>query len=841
MSVTPTGHTPPQAIDRITTQPLLTSDDRVPDSITSGDGYSPPATAQAVSPGTISQALQGGNTNLANQKPQPQQTAQPQTGTQQHLTVSNQPVTQGQALTAPSNQNSNVSVVPGEPKPVVNNTVNAGANGTVLGGIPSSPHGAFNNVGNNGSASAWFSAVSLAQSSMSQNFSSAFNSTFVTLYLSQPDTLREAFSHAVRRSNGHDNHHPTHQQQPSQLVANVFNQLTQQNRLALTSSPSNTRGATGPTELLNEVDRVALTRMVAASMRDYSARAAAGSMNHMEMQSLHPQTILAAYGLMHADQLGPDWLAHGVTQLIALAQGAGPQEADVILEALALALILSSLTILVAPNGSRSESALAQTFAAMQLIGQMQDPDAFAQMFSRLGSAERLQLLTLLATLSPNAKLGGLDKMDSIALLFKAFAARSGDARPGDAQRSGIPGADANGTLGTLLGARGAMGARGDTLATERLRAELLQFVATQPASFYYAEAGNKKSFHSGRLEAVLQLIVQQLLRELAAKAGRLSRLRCDFADSIELLSTLLDLLTQRDDEDSEHSHDHQGAEEDDKDAPHTDDAINPLHAKAHFAASQKWAPSNAGLTAEFACQTLFHVVPDAKTPGKIAFRWENFGKNAIADLPRQLAPGSVVVNELQQLQDYARAAAVVPALATAAAAEPSYELLSELLMPTDAAYALGATAAGATIMARHWHCKMWAHDLTYRLNADGSKAPFDFAGYAHQQTIADDTMDRAAAATIAALPRAETAMRYDLLRMLENSQDRWVREQASQALAAGLQKLKNNDHTTVESKGEVVRSLRSPMLRDATIYFLSRYYFKLNTESPQPAKLASL
>jgi hypothetical protein len=700
---------------------------------------------------------------------------------------------------------------------------------TMLNGDPRADttnlaQGTFNNAVANDFTSTWLAAASLAQSSMSQNFSSAFASSLATLYLSQPDTLRDVFSHAVRRSNGHGNNHPTHQQQPSQLVANAFHQLNQQNRLAFISSPANTRGGAGPTALLNEVDRTAFTQMVAASMRDYSARVASGSMTHMDMQSLHPQSILAAYGLMHADQLGPDWLGHGITQLIALAQGAGPQEADIILEALALALILSSLTMLGAPNGSRSELALAQTFAAMQLIGQMQDPDAFAQMFSRLSPAERTQLLALLATLSPNAKLAGLDKMDPIALLFKACAARNGDA-----QRAA--GADTNGTLGTLLGARGTLGARVDTLATEKLRAELLHFAATQPASFYYAEAANKKAFHSGRLEAVLQLIVQQLLRELAAKAGRLSRLRCDFADSIELLSNLLDLLTQRDDEDSEHSRGQQHAEEE-TDSSDNDDAINFFSAKPQFGNAQNRTQPRAGLMAEYTCQTLFRVVPDTATPAKVAFRWENFGKNAIANLPRHLAPDSVEITELQQLHDYARASAVAPAAPSMSAAEPSYELLSELLMPSDAAYALGAAAAGTTIMARHWHCKMWAHDLTYRLNADGTKAQFDFTAYAHQQSITNGNINRESPAeNVMPLPRTESAMRYDLLRMLENSQDQWVREQASQALAAGLQKLKSNGQTTVESKGEIVRCLRSPMMRDATIYFLSRYYFKLNAQ----------
>lgn len=814
------GITPPWAVD-------LTQTDAAPPVTTSGDGGNGgDILATQAGQGSISDALQenGNGANTANA-----------TNNLQPAAVNNRPIMQGEAVTAGNNQNVNVGVDGGEPKPTGNN-ITTPAN-------PSPPtNGAMhfaNNPGTNTVTPGWLSASSLAQSSLSQSFSSVFASSFATLYLSQPDALYATFSHAVRRSNGHINHHPTHQQQPSPLLAEAFNQLNRNNMLAFTSGPGSVRGAAGLTALFNDADRATLTRMVAVSMRDYSARNAVGLNNHVDAQSLQPQAILAAFGLTHADQLGPSWLAQSTTELIALAQGAGPQEADIIFEALALALLLSSLTAYSAPNGGRFELALAQMFTSMQLLSQMQDPDAFAQMFSRLSPTERSQLLTLLTSLSPNAKLSGLDKMDPIASLFKAFAARSSDTRLGDAQRGA--GSGLGGTLGTLLGARGVAGARGDTLTTERLRAELLHFVAAQPASFYYAEASNKKSFHSGRLEAVLQLIVQQLLQELAAKAGRLSRLRCDFADSIELLSNLLDLLTQRDDddEDSEHSRGHHHAEADDDengfDETENDIVANVVGTRPHFGNVQNRAQLRGGMAAEYACQTLFRVVPDKQVEGKIAFRWENFGKNAIADLPRQLPAHSAAYTELQQLNEYALASSVAPNDVNTNA--NAYELLSELLMPSDAAYALGASAAGATIMAKHWHCKMWAHDLTYRLNVDGSKAPFDFIAYTKQQTMplptANGDVDHGATtAGVMALPRTETAMRHDLLRMLENSQDRWVREQASNALAAGLQKLRSSGQTATESKGEVVRSMRSPMLRDATIYFLSRYYFKLNAQT---------
>jgi hypothetical protein len=142
----------------------------------------------------------------------------------------------------------------------------------------------------------------------------------------------------------------------------------------------------------------------------------------------------------------------------------------------------------------------------------------------------------------------------------------------------------------------------------------------------------------------------------------------------------------------------------------------------------------------------------------------------------------------------------------------------------------------------------MWAHDFTYRLSAeelanhtgenaqsgDNAKRTFDFGAYVQQHAVPLADNDSAilnTALDAGSKPlRSETAMRHDLLRMLENSQDRWVREQASRALQTGLQKLKTTGESSLEAKGEVVRRLRSPVLRDCTIYFLSRYYFTLNT-----------
>lgn len=630
---------------------------------------------------------------------------------------------------------------------------------------------------------------------------SNFMTSLAVMHLADAHFLQASLNYAVRRddSRGHQ-HKPTHQQSPSQNVADTFAQLNRQNMLVFTRSPSNSYGPSGPTALLNDADNATLTRMVAASMREHSfssGTAMGYGAGGSSASGLQPQSLLTAYGFMHADRLGPDWLAMGISEVVRLAQGAGPQEADTILETLSTALMMAAMGSLRSPQGVNRELALAQAFAAMQLTAQMKDSGAFLQVFARLGSAqERFAMLTLLTSLNPQAKLPGLDALDSMAMLLKSLAGRSA------AQQ----GAMLEGLSRQSMGLAGMAGGRADAHTTEQLRLEMLQFVAMQPKSFYMAETPATKKFHSERMEAVLQLIVQQLLSELAAKAGRLARLRSDFADSIELLSNLLDLLSRRD---GEHSHDEDEAErEDESEEADEKEQAAPLRYDA-FAAAQM----RRSIEAEYYCQYLFRVVPDAERSAKVNFRWENFQANPVAQLPLQLDHASPVYTELKSLGEHARTAAIT---SSDGAANTPRAVLAELLMPSDPAYALGAAAAGTTIMARHWHCKMWAHDLTYRLNFGQPNQPFDFSKWARAESSVD------------ALPRAEPAMRLDLLRMLENSQDRWVREQAASALASAMRKLGSTGGNEHEARGETVRALRTPMLRDATIYFLSRYYFKL-------------
>jgi hypothetical protein len=743
---------------------------------TTGGGAPPPAGTATGQPGVAKPTDPGAVLGQQNGKPTPGAGNVPAGGN----------VTPGDNLTGGGVNN--VAVQPGAAKPFVSGMPITGTTQDVY--------------------------MSSLVSSIAQN---NFMTSLAVMHLADAHFLQASLNYAVRRDDSSRGHHhrPTHQQATSQNLTETFAQLNRQNMLVFTRSPSNAYGPAGPTALLNDADNATLTRMVAASMREYSAANSSTmgyAQNGSAASSLQPQSLLTAYGFMHADRLGPDWLAMGIAEVVRLAQGAGPQEADTILETLSTALMMAAMGSLRSPQGSNRELALAQAFAAMQLSAQMKDSGAFLQVFSRLGSPQdRLAMLTLLSSLNPNAKLPGLDTMDSMALLLKSLAQRNAAAQGGMLE----------GLTRQSVGLGGMAAGRADVHATEQLRAEMLQFVAMQPKSFYMAETPNSKQFHSQRMEAVLQLIVQQLLSELAAKAGRLARLRSDFADSIELLSNLLDLLSRRD---GEHSHgdDEAGQESDDEsddekaEAPEKDQAA-PLRYDA-FTASQM----RRSIEAEYYCQYLFRVVPDAERTNKVNFRWENFQANPMAQLPRQLDHASPVYTELKSLGEHARTAAIASVDLTATTPRA---VLAELLMPSDPAYALGAAAAGTTIMARHWHCKMWAHDLTYRLNFGQPNQPFDFSKWAR----AESTLD--------ALPRAEPAMRLDLLRMLENSQDRWVREQAAAALATGMRKLGLDGGFEHEARGETVRALRTPMLRDATIYFLSRYYFKLKaSEESQSA-----
>ena len=279
----------------------------------------------AVKPGAINQALGYGN-NAADQ---------------QTTVGKGNPIIQGEAVASTNNKNPEVAALlgeqrPGEQKPGAGNPAGNGANpngannvgsgnghgngnafGHMHGNGQGNANGIENGLGNGnialnvgGGTASWMAPSTLVQSS----FSSAFAAAFTAFYLSEPEALRASFSHAVRRNNSQNSHHPIHQQQPSQLLAETFNNLNRQNMLALTASPVNARGPSGPTSLMNEADRETFTRMLAASMREFSARPSSALDTHMDSRTLHPQSVLTAFGLMHADQLGPEWLAHGTSQ-----------------------------------------------------------------------------------------------------------------------------------------------------------------------------------------------------------------------------------------------------------------------------------------------------------------------------------------------------------------------------------------------------------------------------------------------------------------------------------------------------------------------------------------------
>ena len=234
----------------------------------------------AVRPGAINQVL-GYPTNAAGQ---------------QTTVGKGNPIIQGETAAPNNNKNPEVAALlgeqrPGEQRPGATNPAGNGANPNGANNVgPGNGHGngnAFghthgngqgnargieNGLGNGnialnvgGGAASWMAPATLMQTS----FSSAFAAAFTAFYLAEPEALRASFSHAVRRNNSQNSHHPIHPQQPSQLLAETFNHLNRQNMLAITASPINARGPSGPTALMNEADRETFTRMLAASMREF--------------------------------------------------------------------------------------------------------------------------------------------------------------------------------------------------------------------------------------------------------------------------------------------------------------------------------------------------------------------------------------------------------------------------------------------------------------------------------------------------------------------------------------------------------------------------------------------
>jgi hypothetical protein len=167
---------------------------------------------------------------------------------------------------------------------------------------------------------------------------------------------------------------------------------------------------------------------------------------------------------------------------------------------------------------------------------------------------------------------------------------------------------------------------------------------------------------------------------------------------------------------------------------------------------------------------------------------------------------------------------------------------LREVIQGSDGAYALGAAAVGETLLARQWTCKMWANDLATRLDARGENAAkFPFANtYRHLRANAGSVQ---ANALEKISPRKVSDMRLDMLRMLSNSADDWARKLANDLLEKHLkaraeQPKAGSADTGVApvahlakpryESGEVKELIQVPDMRNAAIYFLAQYYFRL-------------
>jgi hypothetical protein len=239
-------------------------------------------------------------------------------------------------------------------------------------------------------------------------------------------------------------------------------------------------------------------------------------------RQLSPQDILQAFALMQRQSLGMEWFALGsraLAQWMSLAnmdtRGA---LANVLAEHLAQALA-SRAGLLDGQNAQRA-------FLLTQLASIANDPDMLARLFAGIGDAKgrALFMQELAAHGKGFAGAGNTVADDAFASLLLSVGARDGSSR--------APSANAN---------------------FDQLRGEMLQFMGRQDASFYATGDTQTRQFHTQRMEGVLQCIIQHLMRDFSRSQLLAPHLRKRYANSIDLLSSLLELLEQESDDDAEH------------------------------------------------------------------------------------------------------------------------------------------------------------------------------------------------------------------------------------------------------------------------------------------------
>lgn len=571
----------------------------------------------------------------------------------------------------------------------------------------------------------------------------------VTLHTAHPGSLAVVFHDAIRQSDS------------SHAVTQAFHALNSTHTLALVRSPTEGHSPAGLTGSLNRDEAVRLVTSISQAV------------NARQMQ---PEDVLRAFGLMNLNMLGADWMMFGADELMALLLMGEQQRASGLMEMLAAALLQNAGR----QTNDDPNTALLQMMAAIQLASATQDPDIWARLFAtQADPLQRQQFLQQLAAASAETRLAGRhDQADPLAQVIKAVAARDGSSR-----------------------------VEAHAPSFDQLRAELMSFLGTQPAAFFIIDGPNGKQFHSQRMEAVLQCIIQHLLRELGGRTRDLWRLKRRYSDSVELLSSLLDLIGE--DEDDAHGNPRRQAHDTDDD----DEA------------------DDSSTMVEVGYRYMFSVVNEAETGKTQHFMWREIEGDPTVILPARFADASPLAREMDALRS------VSLRDATLSCTEPPHtdrEWLQELLNPSDAAYALGAVAAGQHIMTRHWYSRMWAHDLVERTAHRKVSGMFDFQQ--SYRTVNNALTDMRGIVGDVPWPREPLDMRVDLVRMLANSADDWVRKQASdllQSLTAQANQLPRGTQVDTAYASPVIsEKLHTPQLRNFAIYFLSQYYFRVARES---------
>ncbi len=641
--------------------------------------------------------------------------------------------------------------------------------------------------------------ASISQAAMSRTNQSSRDTTVFKTLSSQ--TLTQVFRDAARA---------TPQAQSGERATQVFQALRDTNTLAL------------PTERnIGAGSENRFTPGVAGGLTpDEGSRLVDNTLQALLSRQLSPQDMLRAFALVQTQFLGMDFFVHGSRDLMQILS-MGNMESRATLAS----LLAEHLTQMITSRGGLADGQNAQRVVLLtQLVALTNDPDLMARLFAGVGdSKERFAFLSEVAQFSMAKSHASSAKDDAFASLLNSISAREGTSR--------IPNSTSN---------------------FDQLRGELLQFAGAQNSNFYFQGNAGNPQFHTQRMEGILQCIIQHLMRDFSRQQMLSPQLRRRHGNSVDLLSSLLELL-ERDSEDAQHHH------EDEAEA----DGLT-LDADESIEDGDNWEAS-LQVRYTFRVEQRNDAVTNENEFAKVS--WEKNTNDLRLELPARFDPKSALTQELAALQDACLQEQFF--VSPNQAPNVSRNLLREVIRGNDGVYALGSAAVGETLLARQWTCKMWAHDLASRVNAtqregdDGGAAqskafPFEKA---YRQLRASAGSVDAERANVG--PRSVGEMRLDMLRMLGNSADDWARRfanelleknlkaqaqlaaqtqaqaQSQPSLAAPAGSLNANlgaargtspalSPTTVKEFGEHKQLIQIPEVRNAAIYFLAQYYFRL-------------